>query len=272
MLNFFIEKSFHINFYKINDDLSPDWKSIKSKLTKDIKFLLLINFFGYPQNYKQFKKIAKQKEIILIEDNAHGYGGIFRGKELGTFCDIGISSPHKTVKGLYSGGVLYGNYKINNIRNYKPNIYQKIKNIIKLKFPSLIFIRDKLGLDKVSKKINFQNLMIDEFSLKKIKSLNFKEIKNRKRKYFINIKNILKMNNINVINSNYSQTLNPWFLIIKRSSKYEKKLIKIASERKIKLLTWPALFQNKKYKYINKLRNKFYFIDLSFSYDKKKFN
>ena len=60
---------------------------------------------------KNLKIFQKKRNLILIEDNAHGYGGLYNGK-VGNFCDFGISSPHKTIKGLYSGGVCMGDLKM----------------------------------------------------------------------------------------------------------------------------------------------------------------
>ena len=64
--------------------------------------------------------------MILIEDNAHGFGGVVDGKKLGTFGDIGFNSLRKTLN-LLSGGQLI----IKNSKDYE--ISQAIKLLSRFK-------------------------------------------------------------------------------------------------------------------------------------------
>ena len=106
--------------YEINDDFTINMQSLKSKLQiNNIKALVIVNYFGFPQKINLIKKICKKNEILIIEDNSHGYGGLFNKKLLGTRGDFGFSSPRKVLK-IYSGGILYCVKKKNfNLIKYK---------------------------------------------------------------------------------------------------------------------------------------------------------
>ena len=93
-------------YYEVSDELSPDWDQLDKIDMSNVFGILMIHYFGEPQNIKKFQSYCREKAIYLIEDNAHGYGGKYRGKWLGTFGDIGISSPRKTLR-TSSGGILH---------------------------------------------------------------------------------------------------------------------------------------------------------------------
>ena len=90
VVNPFIELGIQYDFYEVNDFLEPEWKNIKSKLTSNTKALMMVHYFGQPQDIGSFQKFCKENNLFLIEDNAHGNGASFNGKMLGTFWDIGF--------------------------------------------------------------------------------------------------------------------------------------------------------------------------------------
>ena len=94
------------DFYPINDDLTPKWDELEKLLTSKTKAIMMVHYFGQPQNVDVFKRFCKKHTLYLIEDNAHGYGGVLNGQPLGSFGDIGFSSPRKQLL-TNSGGVLY---------------------------------------------------------------------------------------------------------------------------------------------------------------------
>jgi perosamine synthetase len=96
-------------YYPLNDDLSPKWLEIENLLTSETKAILMIHYFGQAMDIKAFKLFCEKYNLLLIEDNAHGHGGRFNGRPLGSFGDIGISSPRKLLS-IYSGGLLWSSY------------------------------------------------------------------------------------------------------------------------------------------------------------------
>ena len=95
-----------VKTYEIFDDLSPNWDQLNSINTDNVFGIIMVHYFGQPQKIELFKSYCLEKNIQLIEDNAHGYGGTYNGQKMGTFGDIGISSPRK-ILGLPQGGILY---------------------------------------------------------------------------------------------------------------------------------------------------------------------
>ena len=169
-------------FYSLNNDLSPDWESIEKIITdRSIRILFLTNYFGQPQNFIKFDIINKNMDILLIEDNSHGHSGSSNGQKLGTFGDIGFSSPRK-ILGLPNGGVLYSSEDFSNV-NKKPKIqyFNFYQNFIRgLNY----FPKIKGKLKRVmNQSIDWNNPYIFSDSSNSDHMLNNKLIK-----YFLNIK------------------------------------------------------------------------------------
>ena len=97
-----------VNTYPVLDNMSPNWFLLEEIQRREPAWaLLMTHYFGQPQNIKQFQDFCSRHNLLLVEDNAHGYGGSLAGKPLGSFGHIGISSPRK-ILGTPSGGTLYG--------------------------------------------------------------------------------------------------------------------------------------------------------------------
>ena len=99
--------------YKLTDDLSPIWSKLDSLVTNNTKAIVMVHYFGQPQDINKFLNFCKKHNLYLIEDNAHGHSGIFEGKELGTFGDIGTFSffPGKNLGAFGDGGAIITNSK-----------------------------------------------------------------------------------------------------------------------------------------------------------------
>jgi hypothetical protein len=75
----------------------------------DIKAVLAVNYFGFPQDLAVFRSYCAAHGTFLIEDNAHGYlSRDTEGNLLGTRGDLGIVSLRKTFA-LPDGGALLVN-------------------------------------------------------------------------------------------------------------------------------------------------------------------
>lgn len=97
-------------FYPVLPELQPDWDALHDLVGDRTAGVLAVHYFGQPQNLARFQSFCSTHGLLLIEDNAHGYGGRLQGRLLGTFGDMGISSPRKTM-GWRNGGILHWNGK-----------------------------------------------------------------------------------------------------------------------------------------------------------------
>ncbi len=97
-----------ILYYPIDNNFQPDWGKIEKIISKNknIKVLLSVNYFGFPQDYKKWREITDRHKLIWTEDNAHGYGSEFQNQAMGTFGDFGISSLRKIFP-LLNGACLH---------------------------------------------------------------------------------------------------------------------------------------------------------------------
>lgn len=183
-------------FYEINYKLEPVWSSIIKKYSNNVKGIFLLHYFGQPQNVDRFIKFCSDRQILLFEDNAHGFGSLYKGNMLGRFGDIGFSSPWKTFP-IYNGSYLYTN-------NYysKPSYAQQPLNIFSRHFEDIIInLWNQLeSKNLIHKNLNF-NLenypkYIDEPLLPKwgmdqvsddyLKSVNFRKVRDKRQKiYFL---------------------------------------------------------------------------------------
>jgi len=94
------------------DTLNIDSEKIEKLITKKTKAIIVVHFGGYPVDMDKINKLAKKYKLKVIEDAAHGCGGIYKKKKLGSLSDIGCFSFH-AVKNLTTGdgGMLTTNNK-----------------------------------------------------------------------------------------------------------------------------------------------------------------
>jgi perosamine synthetase len=82
--------------------LSMDLDDLQKKITKDCVAIMAVHFGGHPVAMEELMKIAKEHNLVVIEDCAHCAGGSYKGKKLGTWGDIGCFSFEEK-KGMTTG-------------------------------------------------------------------------------------------------------------------------------------------------------------------------
>ena len=102
-----ISKGIRIIRYETDDSFRINWNQISQICSNTkIKGLVLVHFFGQANDLDLAKQFCSRNQIILIEDNAHGFGGNHDGIPLGKFGSFGISSPRKHIAAS-TGGILH---------------------------------------------------------------------------------------------------------------------------------------------------------------------
>jgi len=74
------------------ETLNINFESLKKKITNKTRAIMLINVLGISSNLFEISKIAKDNNLILIEDNCESLGTKLNNKYLGTFGDFGTFS------------------------------------------------------------------------------------------------------------------------------------------------------------------------------------
>lgn len=98
----------------IDETLNLDPNDIERKLTSYTKAVIPVHMCGAPAHIDKIVDVAKKHNLLVLEDNAQGCGGSYRGKKLGTFGDMGIFSfdYYKTVTTGEGGMVLTDNKEL----------------------------------------------------------------------------------------------------------------------------------------------------------------
>ncbi|MCM3654512.1 UDP-4-amino-4,6-dideoxy-N-acetyl-beta-L-altrosamine transaminase [Metabacillus litoralis] len=91
-------------------NISPH--SIKQLITKNTKAIIPIDFTGQPVALDEIRSIAKEHDLIVIEDAAHALGATYKGKRIGSISDMTMFSFHP-VKHITTGegGIITTNNK-----------------------------------------------------------------------------------------------------------------------------------------------------------------
>ena len=74
------------------DNLAITAENIKKAITPKTKAIVLVHCLGFNAINEEIIKIAKENNILLIEDCCEAHGATYDGKKVGTFGDISIFS------------------------------------------------------------------------------------------------------------------------------------------------------------------------------------
>tara|TARA_A100001011_G_scaffold148724_1_gene156851 strand:- start:3313 stop:4473 length:1161 start_codon:yes stop_codon:yes gene_type:complete len=74
--------------------LNYNLDSLKSAITINTKMLVAVNLLGNPNDFNSIKKIIKDKNIFIFEDNCESLGAEYNGIYTGTFGAIGTFSTY----------------------------------------------------------------------------------------------------------------------------------------------------------------------------------
>jgi perosamine synthetase len=84
------------------DTLNLDVESIERNLTDQTRAILVVHYGGHPCDMDPILELARAHNIPVVEDAAHGCGGYYRNRHLGSLGTIGTFSFH-AVKNLATG-------------------------------------------------------------------------------------------------------------------------------------------------------------------------
>jgi dTDP-4-amino-4,6-dideoxygalactose transaminase len=96
------------------DNLNICFDSIKKKITKKTKAIIVVHLNGQPSNIFDLKKKINNKKIKIIEDCAQAHGAKFKNRLVGSMGDFGCFSfyPTKNLSCIGDGGLITtSNYK-----------------------------------------------------------------------------------------------------------------------------------------------------------------
>ena len=109
----------HLNATPVFADVDEDTflitaETIKSKITRRTKAIIVVSLQGLPVDIDPIIKLAKEKNIFVIEDNAQDMLGIYKKRISGCTGHIGVWSfeNKKHLSGATEGGMISTNNKL----------------------------------------------------------------------------------------------------------------------------------------------------------------
>jgi len=237
-------------YYSIKDDLTPNWIELQNSLCNKTKAIIMVHYFGQPQNINFFKRFCVKNNLKLIEDNAHGYGGIYEENFLGTFGDIGISSPRKSMN-IISGGILWTKQSSLNLNSNLPsypistfeNIKMRFKTANLVKNHSRKFLKRPMYEDP---KAFFENQIsdykIDKKSRIILNETNILALRNKHQNSYKKWENFASENNLVPVFRYLHPGANPWcFPAYAKDKKEVIKWLNWGWENNKVVFSWPTL-------------------------------
>jgi len=108
----------------LKDNYTMDPNDLQKKITKKSRVIIPVHLYGNIAFIDQISEIAKKHNLQIIEDAAQSMGSTYKGKQSGTFCDIGCYSlyPAKVMTSGEGGFLVTNNKKLHEkllmIRNH----------------------------------------------------------------------------------------------------------------------------------------------------------
>lgn len=100
------EYSVNCKYYKVTEDLKPDFEALEKEDIRPNDFFLLVHYFGFSISQKEALDFCKRKKLFLIEDCAHSIVRNIGKSIIGTQGDAGIFGLRKALP-IPNGGILY---------------------------------------------------------------------------------------------------------------------------------------------------------------------
>jgi len=92
-------------FHRVKETSEVDLEDLESRVTGRTRALLIVHYFGLPQNSPELRDWCDRHGLFLIEDCAHSLFATLEGKPLGSWGDVSVFSILKTLP-TQDGGLM----------------------------------------------------------------------------------------------------------------------------------------------------------------------
>jgi len=91
--------------------INMDPADVERKITDKTKVIVPVHIGGWPADMDRIMRIAQEHDLVVIEDAAHAFGGVYRGRKIGTIGHFGSYSFHevKNITSFGEGGIVTTN-------------------------------------------------------------------------------------------------------------------------------------------------------------------
>ncbi|MCB2221309.1 MAG: DegT/DnrJ/EryC1/StrS aminotransferase family protein [Bacteroidetes bacterium] len=82
---------------------------VKSEGKLNPKLIIPVDLFGQPADYDEINAIAEKHGLLVLEDAAQGFGGVYKGKKAGSLAPVAATSffPAKPLGAYGDGGMCF---------------------------------------------------------------------------------------------------------------------------------------------------------------------
>jgi len=95
-------------YYPVSRRLRPDLARLEAAIRPETKAVVLIHYLGFPGPVEAVRELCARRGVALIEDCAHALYSRLGDRPLGSYGDLAIFSPWKSLP-LPDGGLLSAN-------------------------------------------------------------------------------------------------------------------------------------------------------------------
>jgi perosamine synthetase len=164
-------------FADINLDGNISVESIKQKITEKTKAIIPVHWGGYPCDMDEINQLAKEHNLIVIEDAAHALGAKYKGKNIGTISDF-TSFSFQAIKHLTTGdGGLLTCLKesdskfIKRLRWFDIDRENSIPSILGEREYDITHVGFKYHMNDIASSIGLGNLEVIDDKLRRVQSI-----------------------------------------------------------------------------------------------------
>ncbi len=88
--------------------LNMDPADVEKKITEKTKLIIPVHIGGWPVDMDPIMALAKKHDIVVLEDAAHAFGAVYKGRKIGTIGDFASFSFHevKNITSFGEGGIV----------------------------------------------------------------------------------------------------------------------------------------------------------------------
>lgn len=88
--------------------INMDPADVERKITPKTKMIVPVHIGGYPVDMDPILELARKHNILVLEDAAHAFGAMYKGKKIGTIGDFAAFSFHevKNITSFGEGGIV----------------------------------------------------------------------------------------------------------------------------------------------------------------------
>jgi dTDP-4-amino-4,6-dideoxygalactose transaminase len=88
--------------------INLDPADVERKITDRTRVIIPVHIGGWPVDMDPIMKLAEKHDLVVIEDAAHAFGSVYRGRKIGTIGHFGSFSFHevKNITSFGEGGVI----------------------------------------------------------------------------------------------------------------------------------------------------------------------